>query len=202
MKQLLSWLVSSYHGSNRLSLWLRTKIEHLPVRALVGAHLAGAAFFSAVVIPQASDLASNIEVLQKTQETYVQIVTSEDKFQWPLPSFGISQYFSFVHPGLDLTAPIGTPVKPVSDGWVAWTNTLSWGYGKHLLIESDKGIKSLYAHLSEVEVKPGDTVTKDTEIGKVGVSGWTTGSHLHLEVYQDDTPVNPQEVLPALSLQK
>ncbi|HCS79380.1 hypothetical protein A3A64_03715 [Candidatus Gottesmanbacteria bacterium RIFCSPLOWO2_01_FULL_48_11] len=198
MNQLLSWFTATYHGSNRVSFWLRRSIEKLPFKQFLGVQLAGFAFVAAVLVPQASDIAGNWEVLTETETTVVSVTPTQSRFRWPLPSFGLSQRFHLGHPGVDLTAPRGTPVFAVAEGWVAWATSSLWGYGKHLLVQHDKGIQSLYAHLSEISVKQGDTVTKDTQLGTVGSTGWSTGNHLHLELYQDGTPINPLEVLPEI----
>ena len=181
-----------------VSLWLRKIIEKLPFKQLLGVNLAGLAFVAAVVVPQATDIANNWEILSETETTVVAVTPTASRFRWPLTSFGLSQRFHLGHPGVDLTSPNGTPVFPVADGWVAWVTSSLWGYGKHLLVQHDKGIQSLYAHLSAINVKQGDTVTKDTQLGAVGSTGWSAGNHLHLEIYQDSTPINPLEVLPKI----
>ena len=181
-----------------VSLWLRKIIEKLPFKQLLGVNLAGLAFVAAVVVPQATDIANNWEILSETETTVVAVTPTASRFRWPLTSFGLSQRFHLGHPGVDLTSPNGTPVFPVADGWVAWVTSSLWGYGKHLLVQHDKGIQSLYAHLSAINVKQGDTVTKDTQLGAVGSTGWSTGNHLHLEIYQDGNPVNPLDALPTI----
>lgn len=203
LQSWLSWLSSDirggiYRGSNNLSLFIRKRIERLNLRQILGLNLAGLAFFGAVIMPQASDFISSIEVMVETQETIVHVVPTQSKFQWPLSRFAISQRFYVAHPGMDLTAPLGTPVYPVANGRVSIVNILYWGFGNHVIIEHDKGIASLYAHLSKVEVKEGQEVTKATRLGAVGSTGWSTGNHLHLEVYQDGIPINPIEVLPEI----
>jgi murein DD-endopeptidase MepM/ murein hydrolase activator NlpD len=198
MKRLFTFLLRPYRGSNRVSLALRRRIKKLSVRQALGVPLAGVAFFAAVIVPGATDFASNLEVLKETQVTVVEVVPTQAKLQWPMSKFGLSQRFHAGHPGIDLTAPLGTSIFPIAEGVVEWANTDLWGYGKHVLIAHADNIKSLYAHLSYINVKVGDTITRDTQVGEVGSSGWATGNHLHLEIYQDATPVNPLEVLPAL----
>ncbi len=202
MKRLFSLLTSTVHGSNLVSFKLRKKIERLNIRQILGVNLAGLTFFSAIIAPQASNVMSDFQVQQETKVTTViqNVPSVGSEFQWPMQQFGISQWFSVYHPGMDLPAPFGTPVYPVANGSVVWTNSMPYGYGNHVLVQHDKNISSLYAHMSAIEVKPGQTVTKNTEIGKIGLSGWTTGAHLHFEVYQDGVPINPSEVLPDLSL--
>ncbi len=198
MKDFISWLLTPYYGSNRLSRWLRHRIEKVSVRQIIGVPLAGATFFAAVIMPQAADLSSAIEVVRETQVTIVEVVPTQAKLQWPLVRFGLSQVFHAGHLGVDLTAPLGTPLYPIAAGIVAWVHQEPWGYGKHLLISHEDNIKSLYAHLSTISVKEGDAVTRETSIGTIGATGWATGNHLHLEIYQNELPINPLEALPAL----
>lgn len=199
MKQAILKRIHPYRGSNRVSRWFRKYIETTPVRQIIGLNLAGLSFVTAVIAPQIGDIASSIEVEKATKETIVEIVPTDIRYQWPMNRFGLSQRFSLSHPGIDLTDPVGIPIFPVSDGWVAWTNALRWGYGNHLLVEHENGVKSLYAHVSKIDVQPGQTVTKTTKLGEVGATGWATGSHLHLEVYQDGIPINPLEILPDIT---
>ncbi len=196
MNQLIRWLLSTRNGSNNVSYFLRKKLEHISIREVIGVHLAGFAFFGAVILPQTQDFFSNTEVFFDTQKTVVNMVVSEAKFRWPLAEFGISQHFSGMHNGIDLTDPKGTPVYPISDGTVTTVESLPWGYGKHVIIQNSDSMQSTYAHLSKVNVTVDQKVTKQTEIGTVGSTGWATGNHLHLEVYVDGIAVNPIEILP------
>lgn len=200
MNKFLDFLTGETKGSNSLSFWLRKKIEKLPFRQILGVNLASLAFFSVVVLPQADSVVSDLKVISEKNVTVVQAVPTEGTFQWPMTNFGISQGFSSVHPAVDMPAPLGTPVYPVADGWVVWTNSIPFGYGNHVLLAHDNNINSLYAHLSKIEVKAGQTVTKKTEIGQIGASGWATGNHLHFELFQNGSNINPFEVLPDLSI--
>lgn len=195
---LLHTLILPYNGSN-LSLWLRKKIEQLPFRELLGIHLAGLAFFSVVIYPEVSDFASTIEVNLETQATVVESsVPMETSYQWPLTRFGLTTRFSLSHPGIDLTTSRGTAIYPIRRGWVAWIKELPWGYGKHLLVNHDQGFQSLYAHLDKISVVPGQEVSRTTQLGSIGNTGWSTGYHVHLEIYQNGVPVNPLDVLPQI----
>jgi murein DD-endopeptidase MepM/ murein hydrolase activator NlpD len=186
------------HPSNPISLRIRTVIERLNFRQFIGVNLAGVAFFAAVVLPQADELSGAFEVAQSVPSSVVEVVPTEARFQWPMVRFGLSQRFSLGHPGIDLTAPLGSAVFPISDGWVSWTSESKFGYGNHVLVEHGDGVKSLYAHLSYTNVTPGETLNKETQIGEVGSTGWATGDHLHLEVYENGIPANPLNVLPEL----
>ena len=124
------------------------------------------------------------------------MVMAEAKFRWPLSQFGISQQYTGGHPGIDLTDPAGTAIYPITDGVVTTVSSLVWGYGKHIIIAHSPSLVSVYAHLSDVDIRVGQQVTKKTEIGSVGNTGWATGNHLHLEIHLDGASVNPMEVLP------
>jgi len=108
----------------------------------------------------------------------------------------ISQRFYRFHKGIDLISPVGTLIKPIADGVVKEVSFGRFGYGHSVLIEHSNGLTSLYAHLKNIYVDVDNSVDKDTEIGTVGMTGWTTGPHLHLEIYQDGKMINPESVLP------
>ncbi len=191
-------LFTSYRGSNGLSRWLRRIIERRSVAELIGIPLTGLAFFGAVVLPQAQAGLSSAELFFDTQTTVVDAVVAPSRFRWPLATFGISQYFARWHPGVDLTDPAGTPIYPIADGNITFVALQYTGYGKHVIVEHEDGMRSLYAHLSKIRVNVGDTVTKETELGSVGATGWSTGNHLHLEIFQNGAAINPMEVLPQI----
>jgi murein DD-endopeptidase MepM/ murein hydrolase activator NlpD len=121
---------------------------------------------------------------------------TEKSLQFPLSKVKINQGFSVFHPGLDLGAEIGDSIKPIKAGVITESGYATDGYGNTILIDHGKGLTSRYAHLSKIEVGVGQNVTTDTEIGKVGITGHTTGPHLHLEIRQDGTPLNPLLILP------
>lgn len=134
--------------------------------------------------------------LSTAQFTPVETSTSSG-FQFPLKNndYVISQFFSSYHPGVDLDTIEKTPVYPIAEGEVKQVSRWWIGYGHHLIIDHGNNLQSLYAHLSTIEVKVGDKVGRETLIGRVGSTGWTTGDHLHLEIYDKGRVINPLEVL-------
>jgi hypothetical protein len=95
------------------------------------------------------------------------------------------------HLGTDYPAKEGTPVYSKGDGVVS-NESISADYGNAVLITHNDGYQTLYAHLSNKMVSPGDLVRKDQPIGKVGKSGKATGPHLHYEVRKGkNNPVDP-----------
>jgi murein DD-endopeptidase MepM/ murein hydrolase activator NlpD len=98
------------------------------------------------------------------------------------------------HSGIDLAAPIGTPVKSPAEG-VARVGS-GGPCGLHVLIQHGGGIETLYCHLSEAAVLDGEAVATGQRIGSVGASGAATGPHLHFEIHRNGRPVNPATWLP------
>lgn len=95
-----------------------------------------------------------------------------------------------MHSGLDMYAPIGTPVKTSADGIVTRVEN-DPGYGKFLVISHGYGLSTLYAHNSKILVKVGQRVTRGQTISLVGNTGRSTGPHLHYEVRLNGVAINP-----------
>jgi murein DD-endopeptidase MepM/ murein hydrolase activator NlpD len=98
------------------------------------------------------------------------------------------------HTGIDISAPVGTPVRATADGTVTSAAEQN-GYGREVIIDHGHGMETCYAHLSGFEVMAGQTVVRGQVIGYVGLSGRTTGANLHYEVRIHNTPVNPHKYL-------
>lgn len=103
------------------------------------------------------------------------------------------------HSGVDLAAAEGTPVPAAADGVVVAAGERG-GYGNAVEVAHPDGTSTLYAHLSRVEVTPGETVVSGEELGQVGQTGRTTGPHLHLEVRRGGHFMNPGQALKAYRL--
>lgn len=107
---------------------------------------------------------------------------------------GISQYFSWYHPGLDITSPIGTPLVAAHSGTVTRVSVGTWdgGFGTNIYVSNGAGVVSHYAHMSGVNVGVGQSVTGGRSIiGWIGMTGRTTGPHVHFEMTSGGAPVNP-----------
>lgn len=128
-------------------------------------------------------------------------------FEWPLPGdFSITSPFGYrtgpitgeasFHDGVDIAAPEGTAILAAADGVVVTANrTDSWGgsYGYYVKIRHDETYETLYAHCSEVLVKAGQEVEQGDAIALVGSTGNSTGNHLHFEVREGGSKVDPME---------
>jgi len=120
-------------------------------------------------------------------------------FIWPLPqgSFWISQRFKQgKHNAIDMAAPLGTPVYAADTGRVLEAGWSEIGYGYHIILDHGIDYVTLYAHLSEYYVQPGDIVQKGEIIGRIGSTGNSTGPHLHFEVRDYGYLIDPLLVLP------
>lgn len=105
-------------------------------------------------------------------------------FAWPVQGT-MNQYFSWYHRAIDIGASLGTPIVAAQSGTVSEAIAGGWnyGYGTHVIISGDNGYQTLYAHMSSLNVSSGQRVTAgSTVIGWVGLTGRTTGPHLHFEV--------------------
>jgi murein DD-endopeptidase MepM/ murein hydrolase activator NlpD len=107
----------------------------------------------------------------------------------------------FEHSGLDIAVPQGTPVAAAAPGIVAWTKT-GPQYGNYVMIIHEDGLATLYAHLSRIDVKQDQFISRGEILGLSGGrpgtqgAGLSTGSHLHFEVRKGGIPVNPMTFLP------
>jgi len=95
------------------------------------------------------------------------------------------------HQGIDLAAPIGTPIYATADGTVSEAGWNAGGYGNLIKVDHGRGIETRYGHLSRILVHAGDHITRGQLIANMGSTGRSTGSHLHYEVRIDGRAVNP-----------
>jgi murein DD-endopeptidase MepM/ murein hydrolase activator NlpD len=98
------------------------------------------------------------------------------------------------HSGVDISGDTGDPIKSTANGTVFLADWSS-GYGKCIRIKHSHGYETLYGHLSEINVKNGQKVKANQEIGKLGSTGRSTGPHLHYEVRYMGRPINPTKFL-------
>ena len=116
------------------------------------------------------------------------------------PSFRVSSSFGMrthpvhggrrLHAGMDFAAPTGTPVRAADSGTVTFAGTRG-GYGLLVIVDHGGGRETYYAHLSRISVQVGSAVDHRQQLGLVGMTGTATGPHLHFEVRDGGTPVEP-----------
>jgi murein DD-endopeptidase MepM/ murein hydrolase activator NlpD len=101
-----------------------------------------------------------------------------------------------MHAGLDFKGPVGTPILSAAEGRVTFAG-FNGGYGKTVEITHANGLLTRYAHLSGVHVTRGQMVHRGLQIGRMGSTGRSTGSHLHFEVRLNGRAINPRKFLEA-----
>lgn len=117
------------------------------------------------------------------------------QFSWPTNSRVISQYFSRWHPAIDV--PNFSPIYAIDSGTVVDVRNGGWnfGYGTLVRIDHGNGYQSLYAHMSSVHVQPNQRISRGQNIGNMGNTGRSFGTHLHLEITYQGRHINPLSVL-------
>ena len=113
----------------------------------------------------------------------------------PLAGYQWVRGFSSVHSGVDLSAPIGTPITAANGGEVMFAGWSNWGYGWSVVIASGP-YSEVYGHMSAVSARCGTYVQAGQVIGAVGQSGQATGPHLHFEIRYNDIPTDPTSTMP------
>ena len=125
-------------------------------------------------------------------------------FVWPVAGrissiYGLRRFFNEQernpHSGLDIAAPEGTDIKVTADGTVVEAGDFFFS-GNMVYIDHGQGLISLYAHLSRIDVKPGDQLRRGDILGAVGQTGRVTGAHLHFAVMSNGILIDPVYLLP------
>lgn len=99
-----------------------------------------------------------------------------------------------MHKGIDVASPVGTPIVAPGDGVVIFTGRKS-GFGNFIMIAHGYGIISRYGHIAQSLVSPGQKVTRGQQIATVGMTGRTTGPHLHYEILANGSAINPRKFI-------
>lgn len=181
-----------YRKGTLVARYFRHVFEHKNIKKALGINLALIVFATSIIPPRVALDGEPDETVITSQN----ILTTSPSIQYPLSSVKITQMFSLFHPGIDLDGVTGDSIKPIKSGKVIAEQYSKYGYGTAIIIDHGNLLTSLYAHLSKTEVKIGDQVNMDTEIGKMGATGHVSGDHLHLEVRDHGIPINPLSVLP------
>ena len=154
----------------------------------------------------------NGEMRRKNNQTLADLrLKTADRFLWsgpflPLTNAAVESSFADkrsyvykgkkvdeqVHLGFDLAVTLHVSVPAANDGRVVWADNLGI-YGNCVVVDHGYGLQSIYGHLSEIAVKPGDMVKKSQSLGKSGSTGLAGGDHLHFSMQVDGVQVNPIE---------
>jgi len=150
--------------------------------------------FEAILAAQASQAASSVAASPPTGGGQLLFpasgpITSAYGYRTH-PIFGDQR----LHTGIDIGAAYGSPVWAAEDGVVAYAGVMS-GYGNVIVVDHGGGLATTYNHLDSFNVGSGQSVSRGTQVGAIGCSGYCTGPHLHFEVRVNGSPVDPMPYL-------
>jgi murein DD-endopeptidase MepM/ murein hydrolase activator NlpD len=184
-------------GSHPLSKFFRQTLEHRRARRIisVGLTLLVMTFGQLSNLLAAKTQAVEVALISQPENQLITLTTLEK----PLPDGRLAQGFHGFHRGIDLLSPLGTPINPIADGVVTEVSFGRLGWGNTVVVTHENGLASRYAHMSQIKVKVNQNVSKSDTVGNIGLTGWTTGPHLHLEIYQNGRAIDPASVLPAFA---
>ncbi len=188
------------YKSNKVSKLLRKIFETRDIRKIFGANIAVAMMVipllngqsQPTLEPELSIEASQLAVSPDNPP----ITTQTRQYELPVERLRyISTYFKSGHPGYDLNSYVGDEVRAFTAGRVHYIENGTLGLGRYIILDHGNGLTSVYAHLKDFSVEVGQTVDAGEKIGEVGMTGYTTGPHLHFEIYDNGRAVNPRTYL-------
>ncbi len=206
--QALPAAAMAFGGEDGHSIAARVRLMRQPVPTALGrrAGCALAGLFGAVLA--AGALLQPVLATPQTAVTPAMPAAAavQPAWRYPLERMRVTAFFGVLrgplqaHHGIDLTAARGTPVHAVAAGTVVAAGPLAERDGQYgtAVIVDHGGLRTLYAHLQQVAVQPGQQVTAGQTIGASGASGKATGPHLHLEVLRGEQRIDPQTMLAGL----
>lgn len=159
-----------------------------------------------IIDPNSPELLAAITALPPTKEAPAETEATQNNAgpQWPIrgqvtTEFGVSHWpYQRTHTGLDISAtrtPGVTPVKPFRPGRVIEAVHSGQGLGNHVIVDHGNGVTSVYGHLASIAVQTGQQVNLDTELGREGTTGVSTGTHLHFEIRVHGQAANPRQFI-------
>jgi murein DD-endopeptidase MepM/ murein hydrolase activator NlpD len=172
---------------------------------------------AAVIIAEARKVTSDhiqlllrIRAMSPGLNATLRVGAGQTLFIWPIANailtqgFGPSNYafeppygqYPHFHTGIDLAAPVNSPVLAAADGEVTLVGFDPWGYGNYVVISHDGGMATVYGHLNAAQVTVGQLVLQSQQIANEGSTGNSTGPHLHFEVRVGGVPTDPIPYLP------
>mgnify|MGYP003308147906 FL=1 len=135
----------------------------------------------------------NLKLMQKKQQKF-----KNKLYAHPADNYRVSSRFGprrrRFHYGIDLAMPTGTPIYSTFDGTIRVAK-YNKSYGNLVVIRHDNGLETYYAHLSRIQVKPGQEVKAGEQIGLAGNTGRSYGSHLHFETRYLGAAINPDIII-------
>ncbi|MGH9049357.1 MAG: murein hydrolase activator EnvC family protein [Acidimicrobiia bacterium] len=182
----------------------RLRAEHEPARAAAEEEEAREEELLESVRARRAEFEAQLAQLEAEQQALAQGVsrgsgTGNGRFKWPCSGGVVSGFGNRTHPisgtsrmhsGVDINCANGAPISAAGDGVVVEAGSRG-GYGNAVVIDHGDGLATLYAHQSSIAASSGQQVKTGDVIGYVGSTGYSTGPHLHWEVWVNGTPVDP-----------
>lgn len=153
------------------------------------------------VVERSPDRSNEYATIESTDDPKIKKVRHlVQGWRWPLEHVKVTSDFgergSSFHEGVDLAAPVGTPVYATESGKIVFAGSRIRGYGKMLVMKhAGSGLLSVYAHLSQYKVKTGQNVKKGQKIALSGKTGRVSGPHLHFEIRRGVVSYDPRYLL-------
>ncbi len=119
------------------------------------------------------------------------VVVGTGTFIFPVGSRNYTQFYWYGHRGVDIGLPEGNAVFASDTGTVTYAGWNTWGYGNLIVVNHGNGYETLYAHLSGINVVPGQIVYQGNVIGATGDTGNSSGPHIHFEIRVNGNQDNP-----------
>ncbi|MBU0618808.1 M23 family metallopeptidase [Patescibacteria group bacterium] len=187
--------------SHPISKFLRRYLEKRKLKSILGVNLILLVCITNLILRPISAfdvVKQEPTILPQPEEN----VVTTTVFRKPVGG-RLCQDFHRWHPAIDICAPIKTPIIAIADGEVIEASYSRLGWGNTVVVKhqiNNQEYYSRYAHLAVIQVKVGDQVTDLKIIGNIGMTGWTTGPHLHLELRtKTGQALNPAEYLPTFN---
>jgi beta-lactamase regulating signal transducer with metallopeptidase domain len=203
------------HTKRRLAMRIRQVLSMSPSqRQRSRGAIAASAVLGVFLLPLASSATPDAQAPNASRAATHASATTQSPVSLsdPLPGSHITMRYGqathpiertpYFHRGIDLAASEGTPIVAAADGTVEVATTEyapAKSAGTVVIVDHGAGLKTLYAHLGPLAVKPGDRVARGQVIARVGVTGLATGPHLHFEVWRSGAHVDPATVVAALA---
>jgi len=142
-------------------------------------------------------LLSNCQTVTESVYNYggtlpAEALSGTGEFRWPTDG-SITQRSWYCHHAVDIANSEGTPIYAADSGHVVVAGWKGGGYGKVVIVNHGNGFQTLYAHLRVISVSVGESVAKGQQVGLMGNTGHSTGSHLHFEIREGSQLRDPLE---------
>jgi len=179
---VLAILVTVFLATNHAVSYLEPKKEKIKING------------QPILVANRGEDEAKTPVIEISQSTYAK--RSPFDAHKPVEGGYLSQGYRTYHRANDIATSLGSPIHPLGSGIVEFAGSVTNGKGNMVVINHGDGLKSLYAHMGKITVGVGDKVNTDMTLGTVGLTGRTTGPHVHLEIYDNDVAINPASILP------